>query len=337
MKRILIPIGVIVAIVAGYALFAINNTEKDLNTKESLEGAIVSQDENLLTFIVGPRKMECTGAGSMECLIVNDKYFYDTIEGFNFEEGYKYQLLVERTEREDVPADASKYTYRLIKEVSKTLQSSDVSLEGTSWVFGENGMLSFNEGRYSATVGCNIINGAFTENGNSIRFEAGMSTLMACLDLEEAENHLKEVLSKATEYKLAGEKLTLTGEGVSLELSLMKDAVLTGTEWNISSIKEGAGITSSAVDKGTFLIFNTDGTFSGKSACNSIMGSYTMAGEKISTSNIGSTKMLCSDEENTREQVLINSLSNISEYKIAGNMLTLVSTDGEYKIELSNK
>lgn len=88
------------------------------------EGATLVEDNQLLTFVIGPQKVDCVGEAPMECLVVNGEYFYDPIEGFEFEEGYDYELLVKRSEREHVPADASAYTYRLVELVSKTRSST---------------------------------------------------------------------------------------------------------------------------------------------------------------------------------------------------------------------
>jgi hypothetical protein len=88
--------------------------------------------ENLKMWVNG-QKVECTGVAPMECLqiqygeTVNPdgwQYFYDDIEGFEFEEGYLFQLDVEKSERPlqdgQIPADAGKYQYKLIEMISKT-------------------------------------------------------------------------------------------------------------------------------------------------------------------------------------------------------------------------
>jgi len=71
-------------------------------------------------------KVHCTGVGPMEYLQVKTgkekewTYFYENIEGFDFESGYRYKLKVEKSKREgNLPADASAYTYKLKKVVSK--------------------------------------------------------------------------------------------------------------------------------------------------------------------------------------------------------------------------
>lgn len=53
------------------------------------------------------------------------QYMYDAIEGFEYESGYEYVLLVNQLERKNVPQDASKYVYRLKKILSKQKKHSE--------------------------------------------------------------------------------------------------------------------------------------------------------------------------------------------------------------------
>jgi len=94
---------------------------------------------------------------------------------------------------------------------------------------------------------------------------------------------------------------------------------------------------SSAIDQGTFLTFEEDGRFSGKSACNQVMGNYEVTGNSISFSNIGSTKMGCPAEETAREQLLIKTLDNATSYTIDRRTLSIESRDREYLITLSTR
>lgn len=45
--------------------------------------------------------------------------FYDTIEGFNYEPGYEYELVVKSERVDNPPADAPGIKYTLVKEVSR--------------------------------------------------------------------------------------------------------------------------------------------------------------------------------------------------------------------------
>ena len=74
--------------------------------------------------IVGPELKDCVGVGPRKCMIVNGEFFYDSIDGFEFEPGYEYKLRIERYNaypgRDEPPADASMYGYRLIETIEKT-------------------------------------------------------------------------------------------------------------------------------------------------------------------------------------------------------------------------
>ncbi len=75
---------------------------------------------------VGPEKVPCEGAGPQECLQVKDspdgewQLFYDTIEGFQWEPGFIYELRVNVYQVENPPADGSSLRYELVEVVSKT-------------------------------------------------------------------------------------------------------------------------------------------------------------------------------------------------------------------------
>jgi len=77
-------------------------------------------EPNTETFKVDSELVDCTGVAPQKCMVVNGNYFYDQIEGFDFEEGYKYELKVEKIEKDEpIPADANKYRYLLVEVVSK--------------------------------------------------------------------------------------------------------------------------------------------------------------------------------------------------------------------------
>lgn len=77
---------------------------------------------DVMEFSVGPERVACVGAAPMECLVVDGELFYDEIEGFEFEEGYRYRVEVERYERwpgEEPPQDAGRYGYRLLRVLER--------------------------------------------------------------------------------------------------------------------------------------------------------------------------------------------------------------------------
>ncbi|WP_460687144.1 DUF4377 domain-containing protein [Niabella aquatica] len=73
---------------------------------------------------------DCQGVGPMKCLEVqkNDtlepgkwQLFYSQIEGFTYEPGYVYQLIIkeEQIPADRVPADGSSIKYTLVKQLEK--------------------------------------------------------------------------------------------------------------------------------------------------------------------------------------------------------------------------
>lgn len=82
--------------------------------------------EEIKTMFVGAELKDCVGAGPQKCMLVKEStdeewtYFYDDITGFDFEQGYEYELKVKITEVENSPADASYLKYELSEVISKT-------------------------------------------------------------------------------------------------------------------------------------------------------------------------------------------------------------------------
>lgn len=77
------------------------------------------------TLYIQDKLADCVGVAPMKCMQVRSQpgeswsLFYQQIEGFTFEPGYRYQLEVSKERLIDLPADASSVRYRLIKVVSK--------------------------------------------------------------------------------------------------------------------------------------------------------------------------------------------------------------------------
>ena len=78
------------------------------------------------TLFVGPELVDCVGVGPRTCMQVRRapdaewELFYSSIEGFDFEPGFVWELRVEVHEVSPVPADGSSRRYVLSRIVSKT-------------------------------------------------------------------------------------------------------------------------------------------------------------------------------------------------------------------------
>lgn len=80
--------------------------------------------------IVNSYTVDCVGEMEGTCLLVQEgdimgtedwEYFYyvDSIDGFTYESGYIYELLVKKTPIENPPMDGSSIRYELVKVISK--------------------------------------------------------------------------------------------------------------------------------------------------------------------------------------------------------------------------
>ncbi|MGY3917266.1 DUF4377 domain-containing protein [Aeromonas australiensis] len=77
------------------------------------------------TLYINSQLVDCVGVGPMQCMQVRSDelqpwtLFYQNIEGFQFEPGYRYQLTVSKEQLTHVPADAPSLRYQLVKVVNK--------------------------------------------------------------------------------------------------------------------------------------------------------------------------------------------------------------------------
>ena len=56
-------------------------------------------------------------------MVVDGELFYSVIEGFEYEAGYRYRLLIEQYDRfpgrTEIPQDTGRYGYRLVELLGK--------------------------------------------------------------------------------------------------------------------------------------------------------------------------------------------------------------------------
>lgn len=80
---------------------------------------------------VASKEVDCTGVGPQKCLLIKENkddqwtFFYQGIEGFNYEPGYEYALEIKKEKIENLPADASSVRYILVKEITKEKKESE--------------------------------------------------------------------------------------------------------------------------------------------------------------------------------------------------------------------
>ena len=83
---------------------------------------------------------------------------------------------------------------------------------------GDQASITFNaDGTISGNSGCNGFGGNYTVDGDQITFSGILSTLMACEEpLMSQEITTFKVLDGTASYKIEGETLTITNNGITL-------------------------------------------------------------------------------------------------------------------------
>lgn len=110
-----------------------------------------------------------------------------------------FKKPAENTQQADVITDRK---WKLVELVGKPVADS---INGKEPFL----MLHTTDNRYSGSGGCNGIGGNFSLEGQGrIKFSAGMSTKMACENME-IENEFTRVLMTADNYSLSGDTLSL--------------------------------------------------------------------------------------------------------------------------------
>lgn len=308
------------------------------------------------TLYVGPETAECVGVAPQTCLLVKEspdadyQFFYSNIDGFNYEPGYEYELLVQVDPVENPPADGSSLSYTLVEEVSKTpVETTNAPLEGTLWQLtgytnADGEMIealpdvastaTFEDGTISGSDGCNNFNAGYTVDGESLTVMPGASTLMACAPPVDAQAAgFNAALAQAASYSIDGTTLTLAdAEGTVLAtFEAVEPLSLTDTVWQVVSYNNGKEAVVSVI-LGTEITaeFTPDGALAGDGGCNSYFGSYEVDGESISIGQMGMTEMACMEPEGVmdQEQQFLAALQTAATYRIQADKLEMRTADG---------
>lgn len=93
-----------------------------------------SSRQSDMRFKISHYKVPCTGADVQLCLLVSKdggetEYFYDAIEGFEYEWGYEYEISVEQSPVKQPMADASSVSYKLKAIVQKARVAPETEFE----------------------------------------------------------------------------------------------------------------------------------------------------------------------------------------------------------------
>lgn len=316
---------------------------------------------DLIRLHVKEDRASCTGVTLQSCLQVKYKdskeweLFYGDIQGFKYQEGYRYTIAVIRTKRKNVPADASAYIYklqRILKKVKVAVVPSTVNAlpvpVNQKWVLSRmNGhavssnaislTLDITMLRFSGTGGCNNIFGNFSYDKETkvITFSEVSSTLMACVDDEanKLENEYTKTLNQRTFTLVVGNNSLFLSRGNERVLEFYKEGIkdkptantgdaawkfIAKHKWKLIQLNNVHYLTPEVT-----LFFNLEEKrFSGFSGCNNYMGTYETNGDVINFGPVASTRRACQDESASKlEKAFLNQMGKKIRYNLADQTL----------------
>ena len=306
---------------------------------------------------VGPYEVPCTGVAPQMCMLVREDpkddwtLFYDQIAGFEYEPGYEYELMVQKQEVENPPADASSVRWTLLEIVSKKRD-----LEGTTWVLdlyvnsaGQPSALQpdtqitvlFADGQLGGDAGCNSYTGQYTTTGAEISIGLAAMTMMYCgpEEVMQQEQEYMSALGDAAYYHIEQDGLRIANAAgdTILQYRVQKATSLLGTDWEALMYNNGkGGYTSVLLNTEITALFGEDGSLTGSAGCNNYTTSYELdsrgnsARGAISIGPSVTTRMFCGEPEGTMDQesAYLRALESAVAYEIRGQELELSNSEG---------
>ncbi len=324
-------------------------------------GAALAQDAaEERRLYVGPNRVICTGVGPQLCLQVKDSpegeytLFYSMIEGFDYQPGFDYELLVSVTEVENPPADASSLEYTLVEVISMSR-----SLEHNQWLLdsyvnadGETVMvlpddvaitLAIRGNEVSGSAGCNFYFGVATIDGTAINISEIGSTLMLCAPdaLMNQETDYLAILATVATYEIEDDQLHLSNAAgdIVLTFAVNEPEALVGTTWVLTSYLVGGDAVAPALpDVEVTAQFDAEGSLKGSAGCNTYSASVTIGDGFLSIGPAVSTRMACAPESVMgQESAYLTALENIIFYQIRADELHLLDANGNVLLSFQAK
>jgi heat shock protein HslJ len=335
--------------------------------------AATGTGSQVVTVYVGPEVVDCEGEGPQTCLLVktdpDGEYglFYSSIDGFNYEPGFEYELLVRVDPVENPPAGASSLAYTLVEEVSKTpvgaageTDGSAVSgettevkapltLEDALWglqsyqdmegntqtvLEGTEPTIQFDGVQVNGYTGCNNISAGYEVNGNNIAIGQAISTLAACVPPEAADQERAYLagLEAAATYEISGDTLTLRDEAGNdlVVFKAVEPLSLEGTLWVMTNYNNGQGGVVSALPDVVVTAQFAEGQVSGSAGCNSYNAGYEVDESNLTIEQAIATRAFCGEPEGIMEQenAYLAALPQTASFTIQGDRLDLFDAEG---------
>ncbi len=257
------------------------------------------------------------------------------IEGFDYQEGYTYQIKV-KIEKQD--NDSLKYTLVSVEAKTKTdylekqavikaqLEKNWEVVQLTSFdnKTGKTPYFTIKNERITGNTGCNDFEGNFIiKTDEMFNIERLNATKKYCKPFMELESAFMGILSKATQFKLVDNTLSfLDKAGNTLFTAQEKKTANLSGKWIVSKIE---GFKNNTNKSPYFSI--KDGNLNGNTGCNNVGGPIEIDAKGLFKmgARILTTRRFCKDYA-TLEQTFVKALRAAATYKLVNGKL-LVSDE----------
>jgi heat shock protein HslJ len=299
---------------------------------------------------VGPHRLDCQGAGSQSCYLVKETLdaewdlFYTEITGFDWEEGYTYELRVVVTEAENAPSDASSLRYELSEIINQIPVESEYRVAYIDILTPSQGaMVDPNkpiivEGMAAGLFEGNIVVQVETPGGTVIALDATI------IDSPEAgiggggpwrlELRLGGIVpftGVITAFSPSPEDGSwMASESVNVVFVPIEDVspTLEGTNWLLAGYADETLDSWLALHRVTLNFDPVSMSLKGQSTCNSFFAAYELDNDGMTIGSLGSTMMMCDDSKMVVEDAVFTALTQVSGYRFKGKTLFLNDASG---------
>ena len=218
-------------------------------------------------------------------------------------------------------------------EIEKSLEYNSKGILG-DWDIEGGGIISIESNSFSLSAGCNTLFGDVTIKNKNLFFSTIASTRIACQEEEisNREQKLADLLvNKNFSFLIKDDRAELYNINGEIILILIRPSnVNLINQWSLISLRSNDGVSSSALDKNTGIIFLNNSEVKISTACNNGGGNFFEEFNNITFSGLSFTEKSCDQEKNIREQEFTSALSKINSYSILRNILSLKKEDIEY-------
>jgi heat shock protein HslJ len=265
------------------------------------------------TLYVGPTTVDCEGEGPQQCFLIKEnpeddwQLWYEPIEGFDYQPGFTYELVVEEQTIEDPPAGASSVKLELVEEVSRQPVAIRTIYIGPERVEceGEGPQQCY---QYKESPGDDWL--LLYNEIDGLEYEEGY-----VYELVVAETNVENPPA-------GGSSVNLTL--VDVTSKSVPPPNLDDTVWVAETLNGQPPVERSELSLGLF-----DGQLIGSAGCNRFSGSYETFGNSISFGQLVTTGVPCPQVLLDQQNEYLDTLESVASFQVANEQLQLSDENGE--------